>query len=102
MILETITKGKIVSSEVTVKLLKRTIESNETDRFLIDGFPRSEENRVAYEQIVSYITTSFPLYFNNLNILFICSLKMKNLIMFCCYKLFVRLDWNRTGSCTFL
>ncbi|KAL7615472.1 UMP-CMP kinase [Lactuca sativa] len=52
MILETITKGKIVSSEVTVKLLKRTIESNETDRFLIDGFPRSEENRVAYEQII--------------------------------------------------
>ncbi|XP_071734314.1 UMP-CMP kinase [Rutidosis leptorrhynchoides] len=52
MILETITKGKIVSSEVTVKLLKRTIESSETDRFLIDGFPRSEENRVAYERII--------------------------------------------------
>ncbi|KAM0019963.1 putative phosphotransferase with a phosphate group as acceptor [Helianthus debilis subsp. tardiflorus] len=52
MILETITKGKIVSSEVTVKLLKSAIESGETDRFLIDGFPRSEENRVAYEQII--------------------------------------------------
>ncbi|KAI3696284.1 hypothetical protein L1987_79296 [Smallanthus sonchifolius] len=52
MILETITKGKIVSSEVTVKLLKSAIESGENDRFLIDGFPRSEENRVAYEQII--------------------------------------------------
>ncbi|KAJ0677784.1 putative UMP/CMP kinase [Helianthus annuus] len=52
MILETITKGKIVSSEVTVKLLKSAIASSETDRFLIDGFPRSEENRVAYEQII--------------------------------------------------
>ncbi|XP_076948422.1 UMP-CMP kinase-like isoform X1 [Bidens hawaiensis] len=52
MILETITKGKIVASEVTVKLLKTAIESSETDRFLIDGFPRSEENRVAYEQII--------------------------------------------------
>ncbi|KAD2393576.1 hypothetical protein E3N88_40553 [Mikania micrantha] len=52
MILETISKGKIVSSEVTVKLLKSAIESGETQRFLIDGFPRSEENRIAYEQII--------------------------------------------------
>ncbi|XP_076953507.1 UMP-CMP kinase-like [Bidens hawaiensis] len=52
MILETITKGKIVSSEVTVILLKSAIESSQTDRFLIDGFPRSEENRVAYEQLI--------------------------------------------------
>ncbi|KAJ0953564.1 putative phosphotransferase with a phosphate group as acceptor [Helianthus annuus] len=37
MILETITKGKIVASEVTVKLLKTAIES---------------KNRVAYEQII--------------------------------------------------
>lgn len=57
MILETITKGKIVASEVTVKLLKAAIESSDTDRFLIDGFPRSEENRVAYEQIVSVINS---------------------------------------------
>lgn len=55
MILETITKGKIVSSEVTVKLLKKAIETSEADRFLVDGFPRTEENRVAYEQIVSPI-----------------------------------------------
>nr|XP_043631682.1 probable UMP-CMP kinase 2 [Erigeron canadensis] len=52
MILETITKGKIVSSEVTVKLLKSTIDSSKTNRFLIDGFPRSEENRVTYERII--------------------------------------------------
>ncbi|KAL8224410.1 hypothetical protein R6Q57_019885 [Mikania cordata] len=52
MILDAISKGKIVSSELTVKLLKSAIESGETDRFLIDGFPRSEENRIAYEQII--------------------------------------------------
>ncbi|XP_052176875.1 UMP-CMP kinase isoform X2 [Diospyros lotus] len=51
-ILETIKEGKIVPSEVTVKLIQRAIESNNNDRFLIDGFPRSEENRRAYERIV--------------------------------------------------
>ncbi|KAL1816328.1 hypothetical protein DCAR_0520713 [Daucus carota subsp. sativus] len=52
MILDTIAKGKIVPSEVTIKLIRKAIESAENDKFLIDGFPRTEENRIAYERIV--------------------------------------------------
>lgn len=57
MILDTIKEGRIVPSEVTVKLIKKTIESSDNYKFLIDGFPRSEENRIAFEHIVSF----FPL-----------------------------------------
>lgn len=53
MILNTIKEGKIVPSEVTVKLIQNAIETSEKNRFLIDGFPRSEENRIAYERVVS-------------------------------------------------
>lgn len=53
MILNTIREGKIVPSEVTVKLIRREMESSDNHKFLIDGFPRSEENRAAFEQIVS-------------------------------------------------
>ncbi|CAI9092070.1 OLC1v1027217C1 [Oldenlandia corymbosa var. corymbosa] len=52
MILNTIKDGKIVPSEVTVKLLQKAIESIDNDKFLIDGFPRSEENRLQYERII--------------------------------------------------
>ncbi|KAL5728157.1 hypothetical protein ACHQM5_001272 [Ranunculus cassubicifolius] len=51
MILDTIKEGKIVPSEVTVQLIQRAIESSHNYKFLIDGFPRSEENRVAFEKI---------------------------------------------------
>ncbi|XP_051137826.1 UMP-CMP kinase [Andrographis paniculata] len=52
MILEIIKEGKIVPSEVTVKLIKKAIEASDNERFLIDGFPRSEENRLAYERVI--------------------------------------------------
>ncbi|KAK9147977.1 hypothetical protein Scep_006734 [Stephania cephalantha] len=52
MILNTIREGKIVPSAVTVKLIQKEIESNEGHKFLIDGFPRTEENRVAFEKII--------------------------------------------------
>ncbi|KAG6418140.1 hypothetical protein SASPL_120339 [Salvia splendens] len=51
MILDTIKEGKIVPSEVTVKLIKKAIEASENNRILVDGFPRSEENRIAYERV---------------------------------------------------
>ncbi|KAK9292618.1 hypothetical protein L1049_020593 [Liquidambar formosana] len=51
MILDTIKEGRIVPSEVTVKLIQREMESSENYKFLIDGFPRSEENRMAFERI---------------------------------------------------
>lgn len=53
MILNTIREGKIVPSEVTVKLIRREMELSDNHKFLIDGFPRSEENRRAFEEIVS-------------------------------------------------
>ncbi|XP_047325013.1 probable UMP-CMP kinase 2 isoform X2 [Impatiens glandulifera] len=52
MILNTIKEGKIVPTEVTVKLIQEAINSSANDKFLIDGFPRTEENRLKYEQIV--------------------------------------------------
>lgn len=61
MILNTIKEGKIVPSEVTVKLIKKAIEASKNDRILVDGFPRSEENRIAYERVVSSNSFSFQL-----------------------------------------
>lgn len=57
MILNTIKEGKIVPSELTVKLIQKEMESSDNYKFLIDGFPRSEDNRIAFEQIVSLFYT---------------------------------------------
>lgn len=53
MIQNMIKDGKIVPSEVTVKLLQRAMLESSNDKFLIDGFPRNEENRAAFESVVS-------------------------------------------------
>ena len=55
MIQKMIKEGKIVPSEVTVQLLQRAMEESGNDKFLIDGFPRNDENRAAFESIVSHI-----------------------------------------------
>lgn len=47
-----IKEGKIVPSEVTIKLLQRAMLESGNDKFLIDGFPRNEENRAAFESVV--------------------------------------------------
>ncbi|KAJ3679806.1 hypothetical protein LUZ60_016084 [Juncus effusus] len=47
-----IKEGKIVPSEITVSLIRNAINSSDSDKILIDGFPRSEENRIAFEKIV--------------------------------------------------
>ncbi|XP_015581030.2 probable UMP-CMP kinase 2 [Ricinus communis] len=52
MILNTIKEGRIVPSEVTVKLIKKEMELSDNSKFLIDGFPRTEENRIAFEHII--------------------------------------------------
>ncbi|CAN1854350.1 UMP-CMP kinase 3 [Linum perenne] len=51
MIQNMIKEGKIVPSEVTIKLLEKAILDNGNDKFLIDGFPRNEENRAAFEAV---------------------------------------------------
>lgn len=55
MIQNMIKEGKIVPSEVTIKLLQRAMQESGNDKFLIDGFPRNEENRAAFEKVVCYV-----------------------------------------------
>ncbi|KAL5063065.1 hypothetical protein RYX36_024802 [Vicia faba] len=63
MIQNMIKEGKIVPSEVTIKLLQRAMQENGNDKFLIDGFPRNEENRAAFEKVTG-IEPTFVLYFD--------------------------------------
>ncbi|WOL00004.1 UMP-CMP kinase 4-like [Canna indica] len=62
MISNMIKEGKIVPSEVTIKLLQKAMIENGNDKFLIDGFPRNEENRAAFESVTK-IEPEFILFF---------------------------------------
>ncbi|KAL4179326.1 hypothetical protein AMTRI_Chr13g119470 [Amborella trichopoda] len=62
MICDIIKEGKIFPFEVTVKLLHKHMEANENNKFLIDGFPRTDENHVAFEQFIG-VEPVFVLYF---------------------------------------
>lgn len=63
MILETIREGRIVPSAVTVRLILREMQYGDNRKFLIDGFPRSEENRIAFEHITG-TEPDFVLFFD--------------------------------------
>lgn len=63
MIQNMMNEGKIVPSEVTIKLLQKAMLDSGNDKFLIDGFPRNEENRAAFEALTK-IEPEFVLYFN--------------------------------------
>ncbi|KAL6321833.1 hypothetical protein AAG906_035531 [Vitis piasezkii] len=63
MILDSIREGKIVPSEVTVKLIEKEMESSKNNKFLIDGFPRTEENRIAFERVIG-AEPNFVLFFH--------------------------------------
>uniref|UniRef100_A0A6M2EZY3 UMP-CMP kinase n=1 Tax=Populus davidiana TaxID=266767 RepID=A0A6M2EZY3_9ROSI len=63
MIQNMIKEGKIVPSEVTIKLLQKAMQESGNDKFLIDGFPRNEENRAAFEAVTK-IEPAFVLFFN--------------------------------------
>ncbi|KAF0902565.1 hypothetical protein E2562_018061 [Oryza meyeriana var. granulata] len=58
-----IKEGKIVPSEVTIKLLQEAIIKSGNDKFIIDGFPRNEENRAAFESVIN-ISPEFVLFFD--------------------------------------
>ncbi|PKU75519.1 UMP-CMP kinase [Dendrobium catenatum] len=58
-----INEGKIVPSEFTIKLLQRAMLESGNDKFLIDGFPRNEENRAAFENLEK-IEPEFVLFFD--------------------------------------
>jgi UMP-CMP kinase len=42
--LQYINEGKIVPVEVTVRLIKKAMEVSGASKFLVDGFPRNEDN----------------------------------------------------------
>ncbi|RZC02581.1 UMP-CMP kinase 3 isoform A [Glycine soja] len=63
MIQNMIKEGKIVPSEVTIKLLQKAMQESGNDKFLIDGFPRNEENRAAFEKVTG-IEPAFVLFFD--------------------------------------
>ncbi|GLT89282.1 hypothetical protein SLE2022_072710 [Rubroshorea leprosula] len=63
MIQNMIKEGKIVPSEVTIKLLQKAMQESGNNKFLIDGFPRNEENRAAFEAVTK-IEPAFVLFFN--------------------------------------
>jgi UMP-CMP kinase len=43
---------KLVPSDVVVKVIRKSIAINGVRRYLIDGFPRSKDNWVAFQQIM--------------------------------------------------
>jgi hypothetical protein len=53
LILDIIKEGRIVPSQITVELIRKAMETSNANKVLIDGFPRCEENRIAFERIVS-------------------------------------------------
>lgn len=63
MIQNMIKEGKIVPAEVTIGLLQKAIQESGKEKFLIDGFPRNEENRALFESIVRL--WGCPLVFHN-------------------------------------
>lgn len=52
MVAEMIKDGQIVPSHVTISLLQKAMAESGQDKFLIDGFPRNDENRNAFKQQV--------------------------------------------------
>lgn len=63
MVAEMIKAGQIVPSEVTVNLLLDAMRASPRDKFLIDGFPRNQENRDAWERTAGY-DCDFVLFFD--------------------------------------
>ena len=55
MIKDMIQEGQIVPSQVTVRLLLKAMEDSKGDKFLIDGFPRTDENREVFERMVPFL-----------------------------------------------
>lgn len=63
MIQDMIKEGKIVPAEVTVGLLQKAMKESGNDKFLIDGFPRNDENRIVFERDTG-IDPEFILFFD--------------------------------------
>lgn len=51
-------EGKLVPSDILVKALEKAMQESKNKKFLIDGFPRKQENLDAAEHIVSLLYRS--------------------------------------------
>ena len=78
MIANTIKEGKIVPSEVTVRLLQNAMQDSGNDKFLIDGFPRNDENRAAFESVVSNLNLGSLSVLASYNSIKICKQNSKS------------------------
>lgn len=63
MVAEMIKQGQIVPSRVTISLLEEAMLKGGKQQVLIDGFPRNEENRAAFEAQTG-IEPEFVLFFD--------------------------------------
>ncbi|EIE21451.1 uridylate kinase [Coccomyxa subellipsoidea C-169] len=63
MVAEMIKQGQIVPSRVTISLLEEAMLKGGKQQVLIDGFPRNEENRSAFESQTG-IEPEFVLFFD--------------------------------------
>ncbi|MCD7448822.1 UMP-CMP kinase 3 [Datura stramonium] len=61
MIEKIMKEGKLVPSDVTVRLLQQAMQGIDNDKFLIDGFPRNEENVKTFENLTK-MEPEFVLY----------------------------------------
>lgn len=63
MVAEMIKQGQIVPSEITVGLLEKAMKASGERMFLIDGFPRNDENRERFESQTG-MTPKMVLFFD--------------------------------------
>ncbi|CAI9095501.1 OLC1v1031473C10 [Oldenlandia corymbosa var. corymbosa] len=61
MIHDLMNEGKLVASDVIVRLIVKAIQETDNDKFLLDGFPRNEDNLKAFENLTK-IEPDFVLY----------------------------------------
>ncbi|KAL3497691.1 hypothetical protein ACH5RR_040423 [Cinchona calisaya] len=61
MIQNMMNEGKLVPSDLTVRLILKAMQESDNDKFLIDGFPRNEENLKAFENHIK-IEPNFILF----------------------------------------
>lgn len=60
-----IKNGTIVPVQITCSLLKRAMESSGKERFLIDGFPRNQDNLDGWNKEMSGVATVIRVLFFN-------------------------------------
>uniref|UniRef100_A0A2P2KQT6 adenylate kinase n=1 Tax=Rhizophora mucronata TaxID=61149 RepID=A0A2P2KQT6_RHIMU len=53
VILDVLKESRSIPSEVIVKLIQKQMESSGNDKFLIEGFPRNDDNRKVFEKMVN-------------------------------------------------